>query len=151
MHRARRAWGRLGSQGKRKDRSLRRSRRNRSCTMIMFLTMGRTMCITVRKRGHLRAETTEDISFLVVRSQKIACSNMKNEEGDKKKDACSRESVNLGFGTSEGNVPEGFVLRAVVALGRCLPLLRSSCRTDSSCPRRMACGPFPERSPSGPR
>jgi hypothetical protein len=30
-------------------------------------------------------------------------------------------------------------------------LLRSSCRMGSSCPRRMACGRFPERSPSGPR
>jgi hypothetical protein len=46
--------------------------------MIMFMDLGRAMYIAVRKRGHLRAETTEDISFLVVRS-KIAYSKMKEK------------------------------------------------------------------------
>ena len=51
----------------------------------MFMTLGRAMCVAVGKRGHLRAETTEDISFLVVRS-KIAYSmkEIKKEEREKK-------------------------------------------------------------------
>lgn len=90
----------------------------------MFMTVGRAMCVAVRKRGHLRAETTEDISFLVVRS-KIAYS-MK-EKKRRGKQALAVAHIRENFETSEGNVPEGLVLRAAVALGRCLPSLRSSC------------------------
>lgn len=93
--------------------------------MIMFMDLSRTMYIAVRKRGHLRAETTEDISFLVVRS-KIAYSNTKGKKERGNRCLQSRIFERI-FETSEGNVPEGLVLRAAVALSRCLPSMRSSC------------------------